>query len=161
MLLPRGSAFAASGFVQGGFMLGDLLLLVGTPRGRGGVGRGNLVLDGTVGACAGDQLAGADVFTRAASEVIRLTDVDDIAPIVTDAVLPGTGRGLCADACAGIVLGRTAGLVDGHMQLLSQGFCLGRHGMAIWTFRQLLQKRPISPAVGLKGMGLPQWMHLR
>ena len=152
-------------------MLGDLLLLVGTPGSRGGVGRGDLVLDGTVGACAGDQLAGADVLIGAPLEVVRLTDVDDVAPIVTDAVLPGTGRGLCADAGAGIVLSRTAGLVDGHMQLLSQGFRLGARGittlgsrstgMDTWDFRQLLQKKPNSPAVGLKGMVLPQWMHLR
>lgn len=152
-------------------MLSDFLLLVGTPGGRGGVCGGDLVLDGTVGACAGDQLAGADVFTRAASEVIRLTDVDDIAPIVTDAVLPGTGRRLRSDTGAGIVLGGAAGLVDGHMQLLSQGFRLGARGittlgsrstgMDTWDFRQLLQKKPNSPAVGLKGMGLPQWMHLR
>ena len=127
-------------------MLGDLLLLVGTPGGRGGVGRGDLVLDGTVGAYAGDQLAGADVLIGAPLEVVRLTDIDDIAPIVTDAVLPGTGRGLCADAGAGIVLSRTAGLVDGHMQLLSQGFRLGARGIdgcstqsARWEVRHLGQ----------------------
>ena len=151
--------------------MGDLLLFVGPAAGRGGVSGGDLVLDGAVGACAGDQLAGADVFTRAASEVIRLTDVDDIAPIVTDAVLPGTGRRLRSDTGAGIVLGGAAGLVDGHMQLLSQGFRLGVRGittlgsrstgMDTWDFRQLLQKKPNSPAVGLKGMVLPQWMHLR
>ena len=152
-------------------MLGDLLLLVSTPGGGSGVGRGDFVLDGTVGACAGDQLAGADVFTRAASEVIRLTDVDDIAPIVTDTVLPGTGRGLRSDTGAGIVFGGATRFVDGHTQLLSQGFRLGARGittlgsrstgMDTWDFRQLLQKKPNSPAVGLKGMVLPQWMHLR
>ena len=56
-LLPCGSSFAASGFVHGGFMLGDLLLFVGPAAGRCGVSGGDLVLDGTVGACAGDQLA--------------------------------------------------------------------------------------------------------
>ena len=152
-------------------MLGDLLLLVGTPGGGGGVCRGDLVLDGTVGACAGDQLAGADVFTRAASEVIRLTNVDEIALTVADAVLPGTGRWLRSDSGAGIVLGGAAGFVDGHTQLLSQGFRLRARGittlgsrstgMDTWDFRQLLQKKLNSPAVGLKGMVLPQWMHLR
>ena len=152
-------------------MLGDLLLLVGTPGSRGGVGRGDLVLDSTVGACAGDQLAGADVLIGAPLEVVRLTDIDDIAPIVTDAVLPGTGRGLRSYSGAGIVLGGAAGFVDGHTQLLSQGFRLGARGittlgsrstgMDTWDFRQLLQKKPNSPAVGLTGMVLPQWIHLR
>lgn len=127
-------------------MLGDLLLLVGTPGSRGGVGGGDLVLDGTVGTCAGDQLAGADVLIGAPLEVVRLTDVDDIAPIVADAVLPGAGRGLGADAGAGVVLDGAAGLVDGHMQLLSQGFRLRARGMdgrstqsARWEARHLGQ----------------------
>ena len=110
-------------------MLGDLLLLVGTPGGGGGVDGGDLVLDGTVGACAGDQFAGVDVFTRAAAEVVRLTDVDDIASIISDAVLSSTGRGLGSDPGAGVVLGGPTGLVDGHTQLLSQGFRLGALGM--------------------------------
>lgn len=110
-------------------MLGDLLLFVGPAAGRGGVSGGDLVLDGTVGACAGDQFAGADVLIGAPLKVVRLTDVDDIAPTVADAVLPGACRRLCSDTGAGIVLGGAAGLVDGHMQLLSQGFRLEACGM--------------------------------
>lgn len=152
-------------------MLGNLLLLVGTPGGRGGVGGGDLVLNGTVGACAGDQFTGANVFIGTPLEVVRLTDVDEIPLAVADAVLTGTGGGLRSDTGAGIVLGGTAGLVDGHMQLLSQGFRLGALGlmtlgrratvMEDWDFRQYLQKWPNCPAVGLNGMGLPQWRQLR
>lgn len=152
-------------------MLGDLLLLVGTPGGRGGVGGGNLVLDGTVGACTGDQLAGADVLIGAPLEVVCLTDVDEIPLAVADAVLPGTGRGLRSDTGAGIVFGGATRFVDGHTQLLSQGFRLGAHGlmtlgrratvMEDWDFRQYLQQWPNCPAVGLNGMGLPQRRQLR
>ena len=126
--------------------MGDFLLLVGTPGGRGGVGGGNLVLDGTVGACAGDQLAGTDVLIGAPLEVVRLTNVDEIALTVADAVLAGTGRRLGASTCAGVVLGGAAGVVDGHVQLLSQGFRLGARGMdgrlplsACWEARHLGQ----------------------
>lgn len=127
-------------------MLGDLLLLVSTPGGGSGVGRGDFVLDGTVGACAGDQFSGADVLIGAPLKVVRLTDVDDIALTVADAVLPGACRRLCSDTGAGIVLGGAAGLVDGHMQLLSQGFRLGARGIdgcstqsARWEVRHLGQ----------------------
>lgn len=110
-------------------MLGDLLLLVDTAGSRGRVGGGNLVLDGTVGANAGSKLAGANVLVHPAVQVVRLTDVDDLSLIVTDAVLPSTCGGLRSRTGAGIVLGGAAGLVDGHMQLLSQGFRLGVRGM--------------------------------
>lgn len=149
-------------------MLGDLLLLVGAAGGGGGVGGGDLVLDGTVGAGTGDQLAGADVFVGAPLEVVRLADVDDLAPVVTDAVLPGAGGGPGTGPGAGIVLGGTAGLVDGHVRLLSQGFRLGAWGMdgrlplsARWEARHLGQQVANFPAVGLKGMGLPQREQLR
>ena len=117
-------------------MLGDLLLLVSTPGGRGRVGGGDLVLDGTVGTCAGDQFAGTDVLIGASLEIVCLTDVDDIATTVADAVLPGACRGLRTGTGAGVVLGGAAGLVDGHVQLLSQGFRLGARGTDVRRSRR-------------------------
>ncbi len=58
-------------------------------------------------------------------EVVRLTNVDEIALTVADAVLTGTGGGLGALTCAGVVLSGAARVVDGHMKLLSQDFRLG------------------------------------
>ena len=95
-------------------MLGDLLLLVDSAGCGGRTTIGHLVLDCTVGSAAGGQLAGSYMFTHAAVEIVRLTDIDDCSFAVADPILAGTCRRPGACTRGGVILRRTAGFIDRH-----------------------------------------------
>ena len=83
----------------------------------GGAAVGDHVLKGTLAACAGGQLAAADVFPHPAVEVAGLTYVEEGAGLASDPVFAGDGRRTAALIGLRAVLEGTAGTICGHKTL--------------------------------------------
>lgn len=82
---------------------------------RRGATIGHLVLNGTIAALSGRQLAAADVLSGTAGEIVGLAYVGDGTRSIAHAVFAGLGGRLLPNAGGGVVLVGTAGFVDCHV----------------------------------------------